>query len=311
MNVLAVIPLYPPGSLLGSWLSTHECLRHLVERGHSVTVLQNTRQPVYHREGVEVRGRGEPLEQWVRQADVVISHLGDNQVAARLARRLRRPSVRMVHSARPSMGRLLEGDSLAVFNSLHLQAAARHRGRAIVVRPPVRAERYRTAPGTAVTLVCLSEAKGAPLFWKLARAMPDVEFLAVRSPIGRAAGVARNVVVVDPTEDMRSIYSSTRVLLMPSRSESWGRVAIEAACSGIPTVATPTPGALEALRDAGIFVERGDLDGWRAQVRRLLDPTEWAEASQRARARAAELDPTADLDLFAAAVERVAARRAA
>lgn len=312
MNVLAVIPLYPPGSLLGSWISTHECLRHLAELGHDVVVLQGMRLPAYDHEGVRVIGRGEDLARWVSWADVVISHLGDNQVAARMARRLRTPSVRMVHSHRPSMDRLLTGDALAVFNSEHLKAAARWRGSAIVVPPPVRPERYLTTPGTAVTIVNATEAKGAPLFWRLARMMPDVEFLAVRPAVGRIRDRAPNATIVDQTPDMRPVYAATRILLMPSRSESWGRVAIEAAVSGIPTIATPTAGALEALGGAGTFVERADVDGWEAAIRSLLDyPGAWLNASSLARQRALTLDPTPDFGRFASAIERAAARRAA
>ena len=40
--------------------------------------------------------------------------------------------------------------------------------------------------------------------------------------------------VVDHTTDMRSVYAQTRVLLVPSVYESYGRVALEAAASGIP-----------------------------------------------------------------------------
>jgi glycosyltransferase involved in cell wall biosynthesis len=304
--------MYPPTSLLGSWLSTAECLRYLAELGHDVVVLHGQRLPEYEREGVRVLGRTEDLGRWVGWADVVISHLGDNQVAARTARRQHKPSVRMVHSARPGADRLLQGDTLAVFNSHHLEAACRWRGHGIVVHPPVRPERYRTTPGTAVTLVNATEAKGAPLFWRLARMMPDVEFLAVRPAIGRIRDRAPNVVVVDPTEDMRTVYASTRILLMPSRTESWGRVAIEAAVSGIPTIATPTPGAVEALGQAGTFVERADVDGWADAIRCLIDhPGAWVNASGLARQRAVALDPMPDLGRFAAAVERVAARRAA
>jgi hypothetical protein len=66
---------------------------------------------------------------------------------------------------------------------------------------------------------------------------------------------------------------------MPSSYESWGRVAIEAACSGIPTIAHPTDGLLEALGPAGIFVDRRKTRQWQAELERLDDPDQYAKAS--------------------------------
>lgn len=308
MRILCVSPLWPPHSLVGAWLSTAECMRAMVERGHEVTVVQiATRMPAYMHEGVEVHGRGVDLAGLVNAADVVVSHLGDNQVASKLAQKTGKPNVRMVHSHHADAHRRLQGATLAVFNSEHVRTAAKWRGPTMVVHPPVPPERYATTPGTAVTLVNLADAKGGPLLWKLARAMPDVEFLGVKGALGKqVGGVATNVEVLETTADMRGVYGRTRILLMPSRSESWGRVGVEAMCSGIPTIAAPTPGLQESLGDAGIFVEREDQAGWVRQIRELLEPSEWARASERSLARSQQLHPAADLERFANSIEGLA-----
>ena len=51
-----------------------------------------------------------------------------------------------------------------------------------------------------------------------------------------------------------------RRVLEDAVQAKYGMVAIEAACSGIPTIAAPTPGLLESLSWAGTFVPREDLD---------------------------------------------------
>jgi glycosyltransferase involved in cell wall biosynthesis len=90
--------------------------------------------------------------------------------------------------------------------------------------------------------------------------------------------------------------------------ESYGRVAVEAMCSGIPVVAHPTPGLMESLGEAGVFADRDDLDAWEAAVKRLFSPKVYPQASKASAARAAELDPGPELDLWCQAVEGVARR---
>lgn len=308
MKVVAATPLYPPGSLVGAWLTTHEFLRHLASRGHDVSVIQClSRTASYEHEGVTVHGRQPDTDQLLAGADVIVSHLGDNGHAAKIARRTGTPSVRMIHSHHTDAAQRLMGTTLAVFNSEHLLERSKWGGPSLVLPPPVLGDRYRTEPGDAVTLVNLSEPKGGRLFWRLTRLMPDVAFLGVRAGIGaQIAGHGNNVSTLDATLDMRDVYAQTRIVLMPSNRESWGRVGVEAMASGIPTIAHPTIGLRESLGDAGMFVNRHDTGGWVAAIRRLLDPAEWAVASKAARARFAQLDPIGDLDRFADAVEALA-----
>jgi glycosyltransferase involved in cell wall biosynthesis len=176
-----------------------------------------------------------------------------------------------------------------------------------VVRPPVRAADYRTTPGDMITLINLFANKGADTFWALAERMPDRQFLAVRGSYGEQ--VLRdlpNVEVVDnvPGGDMaKLVYARTRILLMPSEYESWGRTGVEACASGIPVIATPTPGLLESLGDAGTFVAAGDVDGWQKAIENLDDADIYRKASAAAKKRSKQLDPSADLTRWRTAIE--------
>jgi glycosyltransferase involved in cell wall biosynthesis len=204
--------------------------------------------------------------------------------------------------------------ALTVVNSESMfTELAGHTGETMVVRPPVDSAEYATTPGDHVTLINLSRDKGAEVFYQLAERLPDRKFLAVQGGYGvQILDDLPNVTIVPhlPPERMRDeVYARTRVLLMPSAHESYGRVGVEAMCSGIPVIAHPTDGLRESLGDAGVFVDRDDIDGWENALRRLLDGRRWRHASARARRRVTELDPAADVADWCHRVEHLAAAR--
>lgn len=310
MKIVARLHLFPPDHAAGAEMMVLSMLRALVARGHECEVwlsqYSGTREP-YSLHGVKVFPawhRGD-YPGSVRSCDALLTHLGNTTAMVSTAVRARKPLIQVMHNTHPpsKMWANCKAD-LVVFNSEWMRDDFGGHPNGIIVRPPVLAEDYRTTPGHAVTLINLCPDKGGPLFWELAERMPDVEFLAVKGCYGdQVTGSSSNVDIVAHGRRMRDVYAATRILLVPSRYESWGRVATEAMCSGIPVIAHPTPGLRENLGDAGTFVDRDDPDAWEAAIRRLMKPQSWAKVSRASRARADELDPTDDLDRWCKAVE--------
>lgn len=308
LKILAVTPDYLPHSRVGAWLATHQFLAHMACRGHDVAVLSRRhRGHAYAVAGVVVEsgaaGRHSPRPSW---ADVIVSHAGDGGRGLDLAAEHGKPSVRMVHGAGYDQ---IGNADLAVFNSESLRALAGWDGPSIVCHPPTWPDDHRVErTGTEITIVNCSEAKGIKTAWRCAELMPEHRFLGVRGGYGRQL-IPRspNFETIPTQQDMRTVWSRTRILLVPSAYETWGMVGVEAMCSGIPVIAHPTPGLRESLGDAGIFVDRDDTDGWVRELRRLGDPDEYATASQAALTRAAELDPHDSLNRFAEEVEALCA----
>lgn len=305
MRILACTPAYPPRSLVGAWLATHRYLAGLVERGHEVNVVTYLMDGwAYDLDGVHVHPKAD-LGHFSR-SDVYLSHLGDNNLLARLARVLQIPHVRMLHGSDGLNLRRLQRHppDLLVANSSTLQGETAWHGETIVCRPLIDID---PAPGPRdhVTLVNLATAKGGPVLQEIARRSPDRSFLGVLGGYGdQVLDHPGNVEVHPPTHQMAAkIYARTRVLLMPSERETWGMVGVEAMACGIPVIAHPTPGLEESLGDAGIFCDRDDPDAWVEQISRLDDPDEYEQASQAALRRSAELDPTPDLERFTDALE--------
>lgn len=324
---------YPPAHNAGAEWAAHSLLRELAARGHTVDVLLS--QPSdncepYVLDGVTVhqhRGKADPGP-WMRgegRAHAIVTHLENTARASILGELHRIPVVHLLHNTfEKSKTWLVKGTpTLVVFNTTWMQSDAEawwriHCGQrpmpwGITVHPPVAAADYQATPGDRITLVNLTVEKGAKVFYALAERLPRRKFLGVVGGYGEQ--VIRedlpNVEIVPHTPGDRmakDVYARTKILLAPSSYESYGRVAVEAMCSGIPVIAHPTPGLLESLGDAGTFCDRDDLDAWEAAIRSLSTPNVYRTASKAASARAAGLDPQAELDTWVVAMEGVARR---
>lgn len=313
MKVLAVVHMGPPSHNAGSELMLHTMLRHLVDHGHDCrAIVTRGGDRVY--QGVRytsVEGVAKPSRvraEGAAWADVIVTHLDLTRDAMRLAADAGKPIVHLVHNHNQLTFHKVTAKScdLAVMNSRWLAERLDWRGPQIIVRPPVRQDDYCTTSGDHTTMVNLTHSKGCEVFYEMARRRWRTDqFLGVHGAYGHQ--IIRPMVRPDGsdviefaphTSDMRGdVYARTRVLLMPSDYESWGRVAVEALCSGIPVIAHPTEGLTESLGSAGIFCDRVDLDAWERALADLDDPDRYAEASAAALARAAELEDMTRTDL--------------
>lgn len=303
LRVAVLAHYYLPTHRAGAEIMLHELLKPLVARGHRVEVWATDEVEGAEVDGVTVHpGTPETVD-----ADVVVSHLKSVPIARKLAKKAGARFVQVAHSAAPWVARdVRAGADLVVANSQHVARDLRSRGDVLVVRPPVYAARHRTRPGRRVTLINPIPAKGSGMFYELARRMPQTQFLAVEGGYQQTEQVRErlpNVRWQPHTSDMRGrVWAHTRVLLMPSAEESYGMAAVEAAASGIPTVAADLPGLRESLGYAGAFVGPSDIDGWEAALRDLLGQG-WRLASKKALARSSEIDPRKEVDAWVQAVE--------
>lgn len=320
MKVLALLHLYIPKHNAGAERMIHAMFRPLVEAGHEVVVqLSQHHEGIiepYVVEGVKVFPRVDKKDPFRHLDDshVIVTHLENTPRATVLGRMYDVPVVHVLHNTHFQSKKWVQPDvRLAVYNSEWMKADYESflvsediaSPPSIIVRPPVFVDEYKTAPGSKVSLVNLYKPKGAEVFYELARRMPDVEFLGVRGAYGeQIIENLPNVTILDHTPDAKNdVYGQTRVLLAPSEYESWGRVGVEAMCSGIPVIAHPTPGLRESLGAAGFFCDRDDVDLWEKTLRSLLDGRTYRSASRRASARAKDLDPSSDLAGWCKAME--------
>ncbi|HXY91838.1 MAG TPA: glycosyltransferase [Acidimicrobiia bacterium] len=243
-----------------------------------------------------------------RWADVVLgTHAGRGHIL-RDAARAGRPIAFYLQLGRTPRHLMFGTPDLTVLNSYFL-GREYGRQRAVVLHPPIDEVDYLTTRGDAITLVNPIDEKGIGLLLALARRLPTRGFLTVmgRSLQPLPASLPPNLTVLSTQADMRVVYGRTRILLVPSAYESYGRVGLEAAVSGIPTIAHDITGLRESLADAALWVDpTAPLDDWIARIAELDDPETYAQWSARARRRFDELDPDREFDEFERALVRLA-----
>ena len=110
---------------------------------------------------------------------------------------------------------------------------------------------------------------------------------------GRLAGLAASLGISScmrfeapcPQAELADWYRAADVVLVPSHSESFGLVALEAQACGTPVVAAAVGGLRTAVRDgySGLLVDSHDPDVWARVLARLIEsPRKLAELSRGA-----------------------------
>ena len=184
--------------------------------------------------------------------------------------------------------------------------------RTATVRPILHESKIAIAEpfqGEYITLVNANQNKGVTQFVAIADAMPDRQFLAVtayyggyadkHTPVPRPAH--NNIKWVPFEEDIRVILKETRILLMPSYYESFGRIGIEAMYNGIPVIyAKPdlkpkTPGGSSEglhgwISPVGLPCVRDEIDEWVEAIKSLDDETAYITKSEESKTHIRAMD---------------------
>lgn len=280
MRVLLYTVSYPPHRFIGSELMDHRLLKALQNAGHEVAVRTARDGTFWEYDGIPVHGRKHRIP-----ADVVLCH-GDYGQPAREHRRVQPVAVVAIgHNCglRVKAGIHETRPDLTVANSRHMVASLRL-NKALVVNPP--APKPREMHGEHVTVLSLNELKGGHQFWRIAHAMPDTRFIAVRSGYGDQIipdRIPQNVEIIDhlPADRLPELWARTRAFLQLSLSESWGMAAAEALACGAHVIAHPTPGLRENLGQAATWVDRDDTPAWVGAIRAPHDPWKSIRRAQR------------------------------
>jgi glycosyltransferase involved in cell wall biosynthesis len=171
--------------------------------------------------------------------------------------------------------------------------------------------------GDCITLINANENKGVHQFLELARRMPDRKFLGVRPYYGNMTTplpMGGNIEWVPFSDDIRTILRRTRILLVPSYYESFGRVAVEAMTNGIPVLyskpakKSPYPGgSMEGMQswigDAAIQCDRDRIEEWMSAIESLDNEESYETLSSKSKSHIESMDLFTEASRIAGLVE--------
>lgn len=226
------------------------------------------------------------LDLYIRQVkpDVILTQVDRVEEVILLAKKHDIPVIFIIQDLEPyNLARIEAANSYAKSSIVFISKAVESRyslhckGPTTVCYHPLekRPIHVNKKVGEYITMVNPVSIKGSKMLYNIALALPHEKFLAVinwSNPKREGIDFSelRNVTVVGRTDNMDAVYRKTKLLIVPSFwEEAFGRVVIEAASYGIPSIASDSGGLREAVGDGGIM------------IRNFLDTEKWIKAITR------------------------------
>lgn len=293
MTLAAFLHGYPPLWSMGGETSTHRTLRAVPG-----SVVFTTTPRTYTLDDVRVMtSTGSSRESIMHDvervgATILFAHSTLSVETVRAARRMKLPSILAVH-APMRFGQDLRAARHAATVRLYNTEVARKDWRdqkGWLLHPPVGDPvDMPDGPHDAHVLTSSLLNKGAERVLQLAKHRWDQRFIIVESPAHPTHGDPAfwdkaeklgNVEIwprLHPDE-VGLLWAETRVLLVPSRYETYGMVAMEAAGHGIPSVHVDTPHVREGIGTAARLLKSLALDELDQAITEVeLEYGAWAE----------------------------------
>lgn len=263
MKILAVAKLYAHKNGSGGETYLHQFLRDIQADGHEVSVLLPEKEQIEitHYHGIKVFETDEPdWRDYLKVPDLVITQLDYSEIVINHCMKIGQRVVQIEHChiARDNK-HLLNPKVVNIFNAPNIKKLCNQEcggveGKTFTILPPcpdyskhaTENIKYRQF----ITMVNPSKQKGGDIIYKLAELMPERKFMVVEGGYYPWAQDVRfglpNVVIQPNTQDMiKEVYMKSRIVLQPSRWETYGMVSAEARSCGIPTIVSKASGLLD------------------------------------------------------------------
>jgi hypothetical protein len=288
---------HPNCGIAGGEVYLHRLTQYLLKQGHEIQAIVDYHEPYIH-QGIKCHPKGEMVDifkvnndllQW---CDIIITQLIGTAYGYNKGNQHKKPIVFIAHNNSKSYPVKWGYQELTyiIYNSNQLvkeleSTLSQFDG--IVLHPLL--SDYSKGGSKYVTLINCNYYKGGGIMVELAKLLPDVQFLGVLGAYGdQITCELSNVTYLPNGSDMAAIYADTRILIVPSEFESYSQAAMEAMQCGIPVIAHPTTGLKENLAEAGIFIDRNDINKYKETIVYLGNEAAYKAQSEKSLKRAGE-----------------------
>ena len=297
MKILFHIPLFLPDHVSGAEYYVYDYAQEMLARGHEIMVVCD-RSSVNELDGIKIHAVQNPeiFNLDYNWADVILTHLGRVGTAVNHCstyrdgnKTIENYNKALIHICHNNLkNSLLESKYwIGIIHNSEWTKETRPypNNPSALCRPALIKEFNQQTSGSHITLINLNENKGGKQLKLIAEKLPEYKFIGIKgSYAGQVTDQPANVMIIENGMKMKKIWAETKIIIMPSLYEAYGRVAVEAISRGIPVVAHPAGGLLESLGDAGIFHDRNDIDSWCETIRNLMtDPKLYSIMQKKAK----------------------------
>ena len=284
-HLVWIMHSYVPTVRAGSEITAHALNKHLIAAGYTVSVfVRDYKVPEY--EGVniyklpkDIANLPEYAREVLESADAIGCQNFNGYDGLMWAEYFNKPIIFFLHIEFEKIDILQQKFKVpvhVVYNSLTQKEALPTIHNCCIVKPHIDYNHFRSFKKETpqfITLLNCNKNKGGNTLIKLATMMPENQFMGVYGAYQKQIkGNLHNLHYMQTQEDPRIIYGKSVAVVMPSKAESWGRVALEAMAMGIPVIVGDTPGLREATGGKAAVCHQTDIDCWTREVQKAVTP---------------------------------------
>lgn len=279
-----------PQTFAGSEMSGYETLKFLRNKGHTCTIFlkevavnEYDGFPIYQ---IDINNRFCLTK--IQNADIVLFQMGDEPINYKYIQNRTNPTyifTHVINNYRWILQQKVSFPITVVYNSHMTQDILPTFHDNMRMIPYVNTDHFKplrkyTIQNNTVTLINCNKNKGGELFKELAYKMPNVQFLGVKGGYsGQIIDTTppSNLRYIENQKDIRVVFKTAGILVMPSKNETWGRTAVEAMAAGVPVIHSESAGLVECVGGAGIMCIHDDIDAWADAIQRIIGDRAYRE----------------------------------
>mgnify|MGYP005990481809 CR=1 FL=1 len=292
MKILAICKLYAHKNKSGGELYLHHLLKELQNRNADVSVLLPKCKALETFEYDSIKGAETNEEYWkhyINTADLIITQLDFSAEVMDYCLKIEKPVVFIMHCHIPRDNKYIKNPKIIkVFNSKYVYKTALKetldmQGKSFIIYPYTDYNKYKKYATKDlkyrqyITIINPQRIKGADVFYELAKAFPKKKFLVVEGGYYPHQQLIKydlpNVSIQKNTDNIiEDVYLRSKIVLQPSRYETYGMVASECRAMGLPCIVNyNSEGLRENIGTIGLYAKTPEKDATKKTIKSYID----------------------------------------